>query len=110
MAANAVTELLAAGAADACALLGERAVLYRRGVQLATVQVVVSPAESEMVFSAGGAQLRMKATAAIAKAQLGALQLKEGDLLELPASGSRFYIVELSTSTYDPQFHATLAN
>lgn len=109
MAANAITELLAAGAADARALLGERATIWRRGTLLATVQVVLSPAESEMVFSAGGAQLRMKATAAISKEELGR-ELKEGDLLELASSGARFYIVELTTSAYDPQYHAALAN
>ncbi len=104
---NAFTELLQAGDADSRALLGTPGTLARRGSVYASLPVILSPAESELVYAAGGAELQVKATATVNKQALPQPPLA-GDFLV--TSGIRYYIMRVVAMPHDPVYHLTLAN
>lgn len=104
---NPVTQLLNAGDRDARALLGTVATFAHRGQVYASANVISSAADSELVFAAGGAELRVTAAATVRKDALPHAPA-EGDTLTL--GGVRFFIASVSTSPQDPLFHLTLAS
>lgn len=95
------------GDAEARAMLGQEAVLAAGGVQWATARVILAPAESEVLYEAGGAALRVKSTATVRKSDLPRL-VREGD--SLTSGGVRFYVVSVRSADYDPLQYLTLAN
>ena len=104
---NAISQLLNAGDRDARVLLGTAATFAHRGQAYATANVISSAADSELVFAAGGAELRVTAAATVRKDALPHAPA-EGDSLTL--SGVRFYVAQVSTSPHDPLYHLALAN
>lgn len=104
---NAFTQFLSTADADARKLLGTPGSFAARGRGYGAAPVIMAPAESELVFAAGGAEVRVKATATVRKADLDKAPV-EGDSLALPAG--KFYIVSVSTTEADPLYHLTLAN
>lgn len=104
---NPFTQFLATGDADARRLLGSSGTFSSRGRVYASASVILAPAESDLVFAAGGAEVRVKATATVRKADLDKAPA-EGDALSLPAG--KFFIVSVSSTEQDPLFHLTLAS
>lgn len=104
---NAFTELLQAGDADSRTLLGTPGTLARRGAVYATPAVILSPADSELVYAAGGAELQVKATATVNR-QAVPQPPSAGD--SLVTGGIRYYIVRVVAMPHDPVYHLTLAN
>lgn len=104
---NDFTALLNAGDADSRALLGESATFAHRGTVYGSASVIMAPAESEVVYAAGGAELRVKATATLRKDAL-VHNIAEGDSLTL--GSQRFFITAISSTPHDPLYHLTLAN
>lgn len=104
---NAFTHFLSTGDADARRLLGVTGTFSTRGKVYGSATVIMAPAESDLVFAAGGAEVRVKATATLRKADLDKTPA-EGDALSLPAG--KFYIVSVSTTGADPLIHLTLAS
>lgn len=104
---NALSKFMSDGDAEARAMLGQHAVLAAGGVQWAAATVLLAPAESELLYEAGGAQLRVKSTATVRKADLPRL-VREGD--SLTSGGVKYYVVSVRTADYDPLQYLTLAN
>ena len=104
---NPFTQFLASGDADARRLLGSSGTFSSRGKVYGSASVIMAPAESDLLFAAGGAEVRVKATATVRKADLDKAPA-EGDALSLPAG--KFFIVSVSTTEADPLFHLTLAS
>ena len=104
---NPFTELLAAGDADARAMLAVPGVFARRGEIYARAQVIMAPAEGAMVFAAGGAELRVKGLATVRKDAM-VQPPAEGDTLT--AAERRFFVVQVESSPQDPVWSLTLAS
>lgn len=104
---NAFTQFLSSADADARRLLGVPGSFSARGKVYASAPVIMAPAESGLVFAAGGAEIPVKATATVRKADLVQAPA-EGDALSLPAG--KFYIVAVSSTDADPLLHLTLTS
>lgn len=102
---HAFTELLAAGDAEARAMLGVPAEFARRGAKYATAMVIFAPAESELVYAAGGAELRVEGTATVNKGAMVTPPVV-GD--SVTCNGRRYYVVHVVTSPQDVVYTLTL--
>lgn len=105
---NAFTKFLATGDAEARRMLGSDGVFSARGRDYAGAAVILAPMESDLVYAAGGAEVRVKATATVRKADFGQRMPAEGDAVTLRAG--KFYIVAVGTTDADPLIHLTLAS
>ena len=105
---NAFTQFLASADAEARSMLGSEGTFSDRGRVYATAAVILAPMESDLVYAAGGAEVRVKATATVRKADLGQRSPAEGDALILRSG--KFYIVAVGTTDADPLMHLTLAS
>lgn len=104
---NAFTQFLSSADADARRLLGVPGTFSSRGKVYGSASVIMAPAESDLLFAAGGAEVRVKATATVRKSVLDKAPA-EGDALSLPTG--KFYIVAVSSTDADPLLHLTLAS
>lgn len=104
---HAFTELLAAGDAEARAMLGVPAVFARRNAAYVTAPLILAPAEAEVVYAAGGAELRVKASGTVRKADLPQAPAV-GD--SVTCGGQRFFVVNVASTPQDVVYHLTLDN
>lgn len=104
---NALTEFMAQCDREARPVVGTPATFGVGPLTYGQAAVILAPAQSELAFAAGGAEVHVKFKATVRRDSLERSP-EEGHVLTI--EGRRYYIVGVSAPPYDPLYTLTLAN